>query len=166
MSERAFSVEEVAEAPVIAKAPPVGSTGSIVAGTAGGRDYLDGFLNPPPAPVDPAGGEVYEAVIAALRDIFDPEIPVNIYDLGLIYGVEVDEGHVVVAMTLTTPTGISSPFRTPPRRSSRPVISWAQSSSFTTSRPGSGRTRSGRSCWKSSAKPAFRPSARERRAGF
>jgi FeS assembly SUF system protein len=46
---------------------------------------------------------LYEAVIAALKDIYDPEIPVNIYDLGLIYGVEVDEGHVHVNMTLTTP---------------------------------------------------------------
>ena len=45
-----------------------------------------------------------DGVIAALKDIFDPEIPVNIYDLGLIYGVEVDpEGGVVVTMTLTTP---------------------------------------------------------------
>ncbi len=45
-----------------------------------------------------------ERIIAELRDIFDPEIPVNIYDLGLIYGVEVDEsGHVDVTMTLTTP---------------------------------------------------------------
>ncbi|MFQ5348120.1 MAG: SUF system Fe-S cluster assembly protein [Rhodothalassiaceae bacterium] len=42
--------------------------------------------------------------IAVLRQIYDPEIPVNIYDLGLIYGVEVDEnGGVRVAMTLTTP---------------------------------------------------------------
>jgi FeS assembly SUF system protein len=50
------------------------------------------------------GGEIYEGVIAALRDIFDPEIPVNIYDLGLIYGVDVaDDGHVAVTMTLTTP---------------------------------------------------------------
>ena len=43
-------------------------------------------------------------MIAALKDIFDPEIPVNIYDLGLIYGVEVSaDGHAVVTMTLTTP---------------------------------------------------------------
>jgi FeS assembly SUF system protein len=50
------------------------------------------------------GGDLYEDVIAALKDIFDPEIPVNIYDLGLIYGVDVDDNSgVVVTMTLTTP---------------------------------------------------------------
>lgn len=43
-------------------------------------------------------------VIEALRTIYDPEIPVNIYDLGLIYEVEVsDEGNVHVLMTLTSP---------------------------------------------------------------
>jgi len=70
------------------------------------RDYLEGFLAEKPsgaAPGEP-GGDIYEGVIAALRDIFDPEIPVNIYDLGLIYGVDVDQdGGVVVTMTLTTP---------------------------------------------------------------
>ena len=70
------------------------------------RDYLDGFLSQKPAGIGEGepGGTVYEAVIEALKDIYDPEIPVNIYDLGLIYGVEVtDGGHVAVAMTLTTP---------------------------------------------------------------
>jgi FeS assembly SUF system protein len=69
------------------------------------KDYLDGFLKaePPKLASGEPGGDVYEGVIAALKDIYDPEIPVNIYDLGLIYGVEVDEGHVTVAMTLTTP---------------------------------------------------------------
>jgi FeS assembly SUF system protein len=70
------------------------------------RDYLDGFLKAKPAelPVGEPGGEVYDAIIAALKDIYDPEIPVNIYDLGLIYGVEVTpDGHAVVSMTLTTP---------------------------------------------------------------
>lgn len=69
------------------------------------RDFLDGFLKERP-PAAEAGGEgetLREAVIAALREIHDPEIPVNIYDLGLIYGVEIDEGHVVITMTLTTP---------------------------------------------------------------
>jgi len=70
------------------------------------RDYLEGFLAEKPKAVAPGapGGDLYEAVIAALKDIFDPEIPVNIYDLGLIYGVDVaDDGGVMVTMTLTTP---------------------------------------------------------------
>ena len=70
------------------------------------RDYLAGFLAQKPqgeAPGEP-GGALYEGVITALKEIFDPEIPVNIYDLGLIYGVEVTNGgHAVVTMTLTTP---------------------------------------------------------------
>ncbi len=68
-------------------------------------DYLEGFLAPPaPAPVqDAQSGEVYEAVIEALKGVFDPEIPVNIYDLGLIYDVRIDDGHATVKMTLTTP---------------------------------------------------------------
>ncbi len=70
------------------------------------RDYLEGFLAEKPQGVAPGepGGDIYEGVIAALKDIFDPEIPVNIYDLGLIYGVDVaDDGGVAVTMTLTTP---------------------------------------------------------------
>ncbi len=70
------------------------------------RDYLEGFLQEKPRRASPAepGGALYEAVIDAIKDIYDPEIPVNIYDLGLIYGVEASEdGDVVVTMTLTTP---------------------------------------------------------------
>ena len=45
-----------------------------------------------------------DAVIAACASIYDPEIPVNIYELGLIYAVEIaDNGHVKVEMTLTAP---------------------------------------------------------------
>jgi len=43
-------------------------------------------------------------IIMALRQVYDPEIPVNVYDLGLIYEVRVDEDHnVYIQMTLTAP---------------------------------------------------------------
>jgi FeS assembly SUF system protein len=70
------------------------------------RDYLEGFLSQKAAEPSAAvpGGDLYEAVIDALKDIYDPEIPVNIYDLGLIYDVEITpEHHAKVKMTLTTP---------------------------------------------------------------
>ena len=70
------------------------------------RDYLEGFLQqrPEEASATAPGGALYESVIDALKDIFDPEIPVNIYDLGLIYGVDVsNDADVMVVMTLTTP---------------------------------------------------------------
>jgi len=70
------------------------------------RDYLEGFLAEKPQDVAEGepGGAIYDGVIAALKEIFDPEIPVNIYDLGLIYGVDVTgDGEVKVTMTLTTP---------------------------------------------------------------
>ncbi|MEO0591202.1 MAG: SUF system Fe-S cluster assembly protein [Pseudomonadota bacterium] len=70
------------------------------------RDYLDGFIAASPAPPSGAGagGELQTAVVDALKEIYDPEIPVNIYDLGLIYGVDVDEeSDVTITMTLTTP---------------------------------------------------------------
>ena len=44
------------------------------------------------------------AITEALRTVYDPEIPVNIHDLGLIYGIDIsDTGEVVVRMTLTAP---------------------------------------------------------------
>ena len=70
------------------------------------RDYLEGFLaqKAPEPPALEVGGDLYEAVIEALKEIYDPEIPVNIYDLGLIYDVEITpEHHAMVKMTLTTP---------------------------------------------------------------
>ena len=45
-----------------------------------------------------------EKIIEEIRKIYDPELPVNIYDLGLIYDIEVkDEKIVIIKMTLTTP---------------------------------------------------------------
>ena len=45
-----------------------------------------------------------EAIVKALKTVYDPEIPVNVYDLGLIYTIDVDDEHnVQIDMTLTAP---------------------------------------------------------------
>lgn len=47
---------------------------------------------------------LYDTVVEACRTVFDPEIPVNIFDLGLVYTIDIDpENQVVIAMTLTAP---------------------------------------------------------------
>jgi FeS assembly SUF system protein len=52
--------------------------------------------------IDP--GRIRAGVVLALKDCYDPEIPVDVYELGLIYGIEVDaEGRVEIKMTLTSP---------------------------------------------------------------
>lgn len=82
-----------------------------------GTDFMRNFLKPrkveeeqsqdaePEAPSAPKTPEELEAAtIEMLKDVYDPEIPVNIYELGLIYGVEADDNaHVVITMTLTSP---------------------------------------------------------------
>ena len=106
-ADKRFSIEEVDDV----TPPPRARVDEAVEETAGeklGRkkDYLEGFLAQQPStasPVEP-GGALYERVIDALREIYDPEIPVNIYDLGLIYAVDVTEdGDIAITMTLTTP---------------------------------------------------------------
>ena len=58
----------------------------------------DGEITPPAPKVSE------DAVIAAISTVYDPEIPVDIYQLGLIYAIEIeDDGRVKVEMTLTTP---------------------------------------------------------------
>ncbi|RKZ26894.1 hypothetical protein DRQ26_03790 [bacterium] len=47
--------------------------------------------------------ELKEKIIAELKKIFDPEIPINIYDLGFIYDIGIDNGKVHILMTLTVP---------------------------------------------------------------
>lgn len=97
---RRFEVEIVDQVPPPPKAPPLAAPAA--PDTARQRDFLEGFLGASPNP--PAGEDpLREAVVQALREIYDPEIPVNIYDLGLIYGVEIADGHVTITMTLTTP---------------------------------------------------------------
>jgi FeS assembly SUF system protein len=66
---------------------------------------------PPPAEAAPKPAEqsfsreeIGLAVVEALRTVYDPEIPVNIYDMGLVYAVDADDaGKVVIQMTLTSP---------------------------------------------------------------
>lgn len=59
----------------------------------------DGEVKPPAPKVSE------DAVIAAISTVYDPEIPVDIYQLGLIYAIEIeDDGKVKVEMTLTTPS--------------------------------------------------------------
>ncbi|MBK7977553.1 MAG: DUF59 domain-containing protein [Deltaproteobacteria bacterium] len=49
-------------------------------------------------------GPIGHAIVSALRTCYDPEIPVNIYELGLIYGIELDEEqNAWLVMTLTSP---------------------------------------------------------------
>jgi len=53
----------------------------------------------------PDADEMEDRVIEALKTVYDPEIPVNIYELGLIYGLNVDPlgNHAYIQMTLTAP---------------------------------------------------------------
>ena len=55
-------------------------------------------------PLKEANEELFLKVVRSLRMVFDPEIPVNVYDLGLIYKIEVDEDNMVfLQITLTAP---------------------------------------------------------------
>jgi FeS assembly SUF system protein len=106
-ADKRFDVEEVDGV----TPPPRARVDDVIEESAGEKlerkkDYLEGFLAQQPAPASPGepGGDLYERVVDALKEIYDPEIPVNIYDLGLIYGVDVTgEGDVAITMTLTTP---------------------------------------------------------------
>jgi FeS assembly SUF system protein len=67
-------------------------------------------LNDSPKPAEDASSpkptpeELEEKIIDVLRTVHDPEIPVNIYELGLVYGIKIDlRGNAVISMTLTSP---------------------------------------------------------------
>ncbi len=47
--------------------------------------------------------DIQASILDALREVEDPEVGINIVDLGLIYGIEVEEGRAIVEMTMTTP---------------------------------------------------------------
>jgi FeS assembly SUF system protein len=103
MTERAFQVEEVTEATPVSKAPPLRAAEGGFPPQERTADFLEGFLTVAQTPASADETTLVDEVVAALRQIFDPEIPVNIYDMGLIYNVEIASGHCVITMTLTTP---------------------------------------------------------------
>ena len=74
--------------------------GGFTAADAAGPDTL-GDTGQTPQPQT----ELEAQIVAALKTVYDPEIPVDIYELGLIYHLDIDEqqGHVNVDMTLTAP---------------------------------------------------------------
>lgn len=102
--ERKIETEEVTDVPT----PP---RGRVVPETTTEtferkRDYLAGFLSgeKEEEPKGGAGSDLQATVVEALKSIYDPEIPVDIYELGLIYNVEISEdGDAAITMTLTTP---------------------------------------------------------------
>src|SRR5688500_5688245 len=101
--EKKITVERVdhVETPPRARVTPETATESFERK----RDYLAGFLAETKAEPAQSGadGVLMDSVVEALKSIYDPEIPVDIYELGLIYGVAISEdGDAVVTMTLTT----------------------------------------------------------------
>ena len=69
--------------------------------TAEPADQLEGTPLIKPSSTD---HPLYDSVVEACRSVYDPEIPVNIYDLGLVYTIEIaEDGAVTVLMTLTAP---------------------------------------------------------------
>ncbi|MGL5406124.1 MAG: metal-sulfur cluster assembly factor [Propionibacteriaceae bacterium] len=57
------------------------------------------------APATPVVYGTEEEILEAMKDVIDPELMVNVVDLGLVYGVHIDEvGQAIIDMTLTTPT--------------------------------------------------------------
>ena len=70
------------------------------------KDYLAGFLagEQSQEPNGGPGSDLQASVVEVLKSVYDPEIPVDIYELGLIYDVDISEdGDATIAMTLTTP---------------------------------------------------------------
>jgi len=101
--ERKIEVEEVekVDPPPRARVPETASEKLVRK-----RDYLAGFLSgeTESAPVAAGDEALKDRIVEALKSIYDPEIPVDIYELGLIYDVEISEdGDALVTMTLTTP---------------------------------------------------------------
>jgi FeS assembly SUF system protein len=100
--ERKIETEEVeAVAPPPRARVPEGATEKL----GRKRDYLAGFLAGEREETKGGrGSDLQASVVEVLKSIYDPEIPVDIYELGLIYDVDISEdGDATITMTLTTP---------------------------------------------------------------
>ena len=65
---------------------------------------LAATMNPPASMSKEEVAELTDSIVAALKTVYDPEIPADIYELGLIYNVDIDEErNVAIEMTLTAP---------------------------------------------------------------
>ena len=81
----------------VLKGLDVGLPSHLAVHKSGGRDrWSEPLADRPDDPV--------AAVWAALDEVLDPEIPINLLDLGLIYGIDIEGGQVSIRMTLTAPT--------------------------------------------------------------
>lgn len=79
---------------------PAASAGAPGAGTPAAIDTGEQPSNIPPDEI----ARLTDGIVAALKTVYDPEIPADIYELGLIYKVDIDDGRAVkIDMTLTTP---------------------------------------------------------------
>lgn len=91
------AVESLDAPPV---SPPDGGTDTASIGTGGEAETSAASTGLPPEEID----RLTNDIVAALKTVYDPEIPADIYELGLIYKVEIDDDrNVVIDMTLTAP---------------------------------------------------------------
>ncbi len=92
-------------APVPAPASDAGMAEQIAAPSPGAAEPALDAATAKPAAASPAGEDAVElSIVEALKTVFDPEIPVNIYEMGLIYDLHVaPDGQVQIKMTLTSP---------------------------------------------------------------
>jgi FeS assembly SUF system protein len=92
--------ESAGGADLLTEAPPAAATAPVESSTGSAQLTVDHGSAIPPDEM----ARLSDEIIGALKTVYDPEIPADIYELGLIYRVDVDDDRVVkVDMTLTTP---------------------------------------------------------------
>ena len=85
------------------EAKTAGMESAPTVGAGGAAAVADAAERPPPIPADEMARLTHE-IVAALKTIYDPEIPADLYELGLIYKVDIDDDRMVtIDMTLTSP---------------------------------------------------------------